>query len=563
MAPISTTSEFDHEPLSRLTPEKTMNTDRDGLSVPGPSPSVTAQGMAGVENHSSDIFFSAVETTRMPMILTDPQQTDNPIVFANQAFLTMTGYTAAEVVGHNCRFLQGAGTDPDTVADIRRGIAAAEQVSVEILNYRKDGTSFWNALFISPVFDRTGRLVYFFASQLDVSQRKAAEKALRQSQKMEAVGQLTGGIAHDFNNLLQVISGAVDLLKKQDGVAANAKTMRLVNAMDDAARRASTLTQQLLAFSRKQALEGRVVDINRLIEGMSDLAGRSLGGQATLTYDFDKSIWPSRLDPTQTELALLNLYINARDAMPDGGMITVTTRNVDLSEGHELLFDGLIPGRYINVSVADTGTGIPADIAAHVMDPFFTTKEEGKGTGLGLSMVYGFAKQSGGGVRISSELDHGTTVQLFFPAADEVEKAETGLTARAADRGGHERILVVDDRADVAELARLMLEDAGYAVEVAGGAGEALAKLSHDHAFQLLLTDVIMPGSMNGLALARAARMKAPALKILLMTGYTEPTLQNVDGEGIGFDVIIKPYTHRDLIRKVRMALDGPDEEIS
>jgi PAS domain S-box-containing protein len=533
----------------------------DGSSLPpgGPAPNVTGQGQAGVEDRNSDIFFAAVETTRMPMLLTDPNQADNPIVFANHAFLRLTGYDPHELIGRNCRFLQGPETDRETVDEVRQAVMARKELSVEILNYRKDGASFWNALFISPVFNKSGELVYFFASQLDVSRRRDAETALRQAQKMEAIGQLTGGIAHDFNNLLQVITGYMDSLKEQAAAANSAKMVRQLGAVAEAANRAAALTQQLLAFSRKQKLEGRTLNLNQLIRGMSDLAHRTLGQAIDFEYRFDPSLWNTRIDPTQAEMALLNILINARDAMSSGGRITLETANITLGRGDELTFGKLLPGRYVTISVTDTGTGIPDEILKRVMDPFFTTKEEGKGTGLGLSMVYGFAKQSGGGVHIYSEVGHGTTVRLYFPASDGHEPVEMGTSRRAMDQGGDERILVVDDRPDVAELARNMLEDFGYTVETATNAREALTKLDGDNRFDMLFSDLIMPGGMNGVSLAREAKRRFPALRVLLTTGYAEASLERTDLGGTEFDSIPKPYRRAELARKVRIVLDGPN----
>ena len=535
-----------------------MNKDSNGFHRGGRIPNVTGQGQAGVDDHNSDIFFAAIETTRMPMILTDPKQADNPIVFANHAFTSMTGYTPEEIVGRNCRFLQGPETDRDTVAEVRESIQDHKEASVEILNYRKDGTSFWNALYISPVFSRAGELVYFFASQLDVSRRRDAEAALQQAQKMEAVGQLTGGIAHDFNNLLQVITGYMDSLKDQAAASQNARMVRQVGAVSEAANRAATLTQQLLAFSRKQKLEGRIVNLNQLVKGMSDMANRTLGDAIEFDYCLDAELWNTRIDPSQAEMALLNVMINARDAMPAGGAITVETVNRDLQHGDELLLVGLNPGRYTQVSVTDTGTGIPEDVLKRVMEPFFTTKDEGKGTGLGLSMVYGFAKQSGGAVNIVSEIGRGTTVRLYFPASDLKAKADVGASNRAMDRGGHEHILVVDDRAEVADLARTMLEDVGYSVETATDGKEALAKFDGGHRFDLVFSDVIMPGGMNGVSLARELKHRQPGLKVLLTTGYAESTIERTDVGGVEFDMINKPYRRTDLARKIRIILDGP-----
>jgi len=536
-----------------------MENPKDGLSEGGQSPNVSSEGKAGVADRRSDIFFAAIETTRMPMILTDPNQPDNPIVFANHAFLAMTGYTSHEIVGRNCRFLQGPETDYETVAGIRQSLENKERVAVEILNYRKDGSSFWNALFISPVYNNDGRLVYFFASQLDVSRRRDAEAALLQSQKMEAVGQLTGGIAHDFNNLLQVISGSLELFRISMAAEAGSRNERLLKTMEEASTRAKTLTQQLLAFSRKQKLEGRVVNVNNVIEEMGDIFARSVSGALNFEYALDDALCNARLDASQLQMALLNVVINARDAMPDGGTVTIKTENLKINEEDQQLFEGLMPGEYIAVMVTDTGTGMPKEILKRVMDPFFTTKEEGKGTGLGLSMVYGYAKQSGGAARIYSEEGIGTTVKLLFPATDRPVNPMQQKQVSSSARGGTERILIVDDRADVAEMASMMLEAAGYRTVIAGDGHSALKLLTNDPDIDMMFTDIVMPGSLNGVSLSRMALVRKPKLKILLTTGFAETSSSGAIESDLEFPMISKPYTQTDLLKKVRIVLNGPD----
>jgi PAS domain S-box-containing protein len=496
----------------------------------------------------------------MPMIVTDPKQDDNPIVFANAAFLAMTGYTLDELVGTNCRFLQGPQTDRETVAAVREAVKQRREIATEILNYRKDGSTFWNALFVSPVYNLDGELVYFFGSQLDVSRRRDAEYALQQSQKMEAIGQLTGGIAHDFNNLLQVILGYLDQINRVVGPSVDPRARRGLDQVEAAAQRASTLTSQLLAFSRKQHLAGRTINLNTLVENMTDLVGRTLGDTVTIVKRLDDALSMTRIDPVQAETALFNVLLNARDAMPNGGTVTISTANIDVDVTDELALSGLKPGAYVVIAVTDTGGGIAPEIIAHVMEPFFTTKEEGKGTGLGLSMVYGFAKQSGGAARISSELGKGTTVRLYFPASVEAARSlPRPVVPTASDRPGSERILIVEDRSDVAELARSILHDHGYVVEIAANAKDALDRLDKDRQrFDLLFSDLIMPGGMNGVLLAREARRRQPRLKILLTTGFAEASIERTDAGGNEFDIINKPYRRMELIQRVRRALDGP-----
>lgn len=509
-----------------------------------------------------NIFFAAVATTRMPMSVTDPNQPDNPIIFANGAFLDLTGYSAEELYGRNCRLMQGIDTDQHAVAQVRNAIRDKRDIAVEILNYRKDGSSFWNALFISPVYNEAGDLIYFFASQLDVSRRRDAEDALRQAQKMEALGQLTGGIAHDFNNLLQVMGGYVELADRavakpeMDGDRVRRNLAMTKTAID----RASSLTQQLLAFSRKQKLEGRVINLNNLMEYASNTVERVMVDGVAFETVLEGGLWNSRVDPTQAELALLNIIINARDALAGRSNPTISfeTRNFDVIESNARFYDGMMPGRYVSLAITDNGCGMPEEIKKRVMEPFFTTKDEGKGTGLGLSMVYGFAKQSGGAVRIYSEEGVGTTLRIYFPADD------AGLCHFEEHRhieitSGNESILIVEDRADVAELARAVLEEHGYRTSTAISGAEALAILATGETFDLLFSDVIMPGGMNGVVLAREVRNLYPDMKILLTTGYAEGFVDQTDEKGREFPVISKPCLPNVLAAKIRQVLEGPN----
>ncbi|MES2889113.1 MAG: histidine kinase famiy protein [Pseudomonadota bacterium] len=541
-----------------------MDNEKPSLAGHGtPAPRVTEGHPEELVDHKNDIFFAAIETTRMPMLVTDPRQEDNPIVFCNRAFCAMTGYGPQELNGRNCRFLQGTATDRNSVAAIRDAVERRQEISVEILNYRKDGSSFWNALFISPVFNQRGELVYFFASQLDVSRRRDAEEALAQAQKMEALGQLTGGISHDFNNLLQVMSGHLDVMRARMRLnkLSPADMERSVETIRSAVTKASTLTQQLLAFSRKQTLKGRVINLNAVTREMASLAQRTLGDAITLAYELGNDLPNCELDPTQLEVALLNLMVNSRDAMADGGVIRIRTDVVEVHVSDREAYAGLPVGRYVSLAITDNGEGIPPDVIARVMDPFFTTKDEGKGTGLGLSTVYGFAKQSGGTATIYSELGVGTTVRMYFPAVMRDVPAIGLASPMAPDRGGDETILVVDDRPEVAELARDMLSSLGYRVHLAGSAATALALvdvLPHGELPNLLFSDVVMPGGMNGYTLAREMRRRLPGLQILLTTGFDRDmgNLSNV--APTEFDILKKPYRLSDLARYVRLVLDGP-----
>ena len=490
------------------------------------------------EIRRNGMFAAAIFATRMPMVISDPNQEDNPIIFANRAFLTMTGYTSEEVIGSNCRFLQGPETDRQTLVDIRLAIAERREIATEVLNYRKDGYSFWNALFISPVFGDAGDLVCFVASQLDVSRRREAEDALRHAQKMEAIGRLTGGIAHDFNNLLQVMVG-------------NARA---------AADRATNLTQQLLAFARKRRLEGKVLNLNDLVDTMRQIVGRTLGDDVTIAIKAAEDLWNCRVDPAQVEIALLNIIINARDAMRGraGKRVNIETANLIINHEDLSRYPSLAPGRYASIAIGDTGAGLPTHVVERMMDPFFMTKDEGKGTGLGLTMVYGFAKQSGGAAYIQSEENVGTTVRIYFPAVDEAASPRAGPSTHALDRLGTETILVVEARAEIAEIARMILQDFGYTVYHARTGRDALALIDLGKPVDMLFSDLVMPDGSDGVELARVAKQRRNTIKVLLTTGYAEASLERSGMGGAEFDVLYKPYGRTDLARKVRVILDGP-----
>jgi PAS domain S-box-containing protein len=537
-----------------------MADDVPEKSTGAPPPHLTNGPNHDMTDDSNSIFFAAVKTTRMPMIVTDPNQSDNPIVFANPAFMGMTGYRSDELIGTNCRLLQGPDTDRDTVAEIRKAIEQRREITVEVYNYKKNGAGFWNALFISPVFDADNQLIYFFASQLDVTRRRDAEDGLRQAQKMEAVGQLTGGVAHDFNNLLTVIQGFGDVLKSQiegDGEFDRKRATRSINAVLQAAERGATLTQQLLAFSRRQKLQGRVVNFIDLIDQLQPLIERTAGGLVKVRIVPQETICNARIDPTQAELAIINILLNARDAMPNGGNIIIEIKNRSIEAGDKG-FGELEAGNYVALSITDEGTGMSPDVLARVTEPFFTTKDQGKGTGLGLSMVYGFMKQSGGSLRLYSEEGHGTTVRMLFPCENARADPTGAQPSRSlADKRGTETVLVVEDQVDVGDYAETVLSEFGYTVLRAENANDALTLLDGAGHIDVLFSDLIMPGGMNGVMLAREVKRRRPKMRVLLTTGYAESSIERVDARGAEFDLIQKPYKRSELATKVRQVVEG------
>lgn len=503
-----------------------------------------------------DVFFAAIEMTRMPMILTDPNIADNPIVFANKAFLDLTGYEEREVLDRNCRFLQGAQTDRAAVDTLREAIAKRESVALEILNYKRDGTPFWNAVFIGPVYDTSGQLLYFFASQLDVTRRRESEQAFQQAQKMEAIGQLTAGLAHDFNNLLQVVNGNLEML---EGKLAGEKLQAYLERARSAAERGAKLTGQLLAFARKTRLTPRAVDISDCVTGFVDVLESSLGRSVELHLSLRRNLPRALLDAEQLEMAILNIAINARDAMPKGGLLTIATSKVHLNGDAPMR--RLPPGDYIAIELSDEGEGMADHVAARAVEPFFTTKATGKGTGLGLAMVSGFVQQSRGRLEIDTRLGEGTTVRMLFPIAAEIESsvsaAPEASRAPSPRLPGAAHILIVEDSADVLALAKENLTEAGYRVSVAetGDAGLALFEQIHPtDPIDLLFTDLVMPGGMNGIMLAQEITDRVPEVAVLMTTGYNEE-LVSEGPQHLGRDVLGKPYRKAELLDRVAQAL--------
>ncbi len=384
----------------------------------------------------------------------------------------------------------------------------------------------------------------------------AAEAALRQAQKMEAVGQLTGGIAHDFNNLLAGISGSLELLERRMADGRLDTAQRYIDTARTSAQRAAALTQRLLAFSRRQTLDPRATDVNRLVAGMDDLIRRTVGPSIAVEVVGAGGLWLTRVDRAQLESALLNLVINARDAMPDGGRLTIETANkwLDAPAARER---HVSPGQYVSLCVTDTGTGMTPEVISRAFDPFYTTKPLGQGTGLGLSMIHGFVRQSGGEARIYSEEGEGTTMCLYFPRYVGGLETDEVAAAPAHDHGLGETVLIVDDEPSVRMLVTDVLEEAGYRVLVADDGPSGLKQLQSDSWIDLLITDVGLPGGLNGRQLADAARTSRPDLKVLFITGYAENAVIGNGHLDAGMQVVTKPFVMTELAAKVREMIDG------
>jgi CheY-like chemotaxis protein len=379
---------------------------------------------------------------------------------------------------------------------------------------------------------------------------------LRQAQKLDAIGQLTGGIAHDFNNLLTVITTTTEMLN--DALADRPSLTAMVDMIDRAADRGARLTHRMLAFARRQPLQSYAVDLNETVSGMSMMLSRTLGEHIALSSNLAADAWRVLADPSQIEEALLNLAINARDAMPKGGQLIIETSNVHFSPEDVAQNNELSPGDYVSLIVSDTGQGMSADVAARAIEPFFTTKEVGKGSGLGLSMVYGFVKQSQGHMVIYSELDFGTSIKLFLPRAADAATARSADTApENAQRARGETILIVEDDVDVRAVAVTLLEGLGYKVRAAQDGPSALHALAAHNDIALLFTDLMMPGGMTGVDLVHAARRDRPNLKALLTSGYPAQVIESRGAAPTGARILAKPYRKRELARAIRAAIDG------
>jgi len=407
----------------------------------------------------------------------------------------------------------------------------------------------------SPVFDANGVHVTSKGTVQDITDHKHLEGQLRQSQRMEAVGQLTGGVAHDFNNLLGIMLGNAEMIEIHAGDVE--QTKRNIDMIKKTVNRASSLTSRLLAFSRQQALSPVSANIADLVNGLDDMLKRTLGETIALSVEVDNNIWPATVDQHQFENALVNLAINGRDAMPNGGALTIRTSNVTLDRTFTKFHDDITPGDYVTVAVSDTGTGMTPEVLEKVFEPFFTTKDVGEGSGLGLSMVFGFIKQSDGHVTIYSEVDLGTTVKLYLPRSEE-DIRQNGVnneTPKFAEGAG--RILVVEDDENLRKVPVTILRDQGYQVVEAGNGEEAIKILSQDTTINMLFSDVVLPGGMNGVEISEKAVQLQPNILVLYASGYAQTSIM-LDGKLVpGVNFLNKPYTRVALLEKVQAMLDN------
>jgi PAS domain S-box-containing protein len=476
------------------------------------------------------------------------------VVNWNRGAERIKGYGREEIIGqHFSRFYTATDRAAGVPARALSTAALTGKYEAEGWRVRKNGNHFWASVIINAIYDANGAVLGFAKVTRDLTERRNAEEQLRQAQKMEALGQLTGGVAHDFNNMLQVILGNINLLQRR--LAGNAELESIAAGALRGVERAALLVQRLLAFSRRQALEPRSISVNALISGMSELMRRTLGESIVIETVLAGGLWHAFADSNQLENSLLNLAINARDAMPNGGKLTIEAANVFLDE-HDARGADLRPGQYVGIFVSDNGQGMSAEVASKAFDPFFTTKEVGQGTGLGLSQVYGFIKQSGGHVRIYSEKGLGTTVKLYLPrhiAPDSAQQATTLRPITPAGRG--DTILVVEDDADVRCFTAQTLHDLGYTVVEAANGQAALDMLEATPSIRLLFTDVGLPGGMNGRHLADFAKERRPDLKVLFTSGYARSAIVHHGRLDPGVELIGKPFTFPALAERIHRML--------
>ncbi len=486
------------------------------------------------------LHVQALEATSVGVVISDARKEGAPVIYANPAFEAITGYTREETIGQNGRFLQGPRTDEGAIRELRDAIEQAEPRSVLIENYTADGTAFWNELHVSPIRTEAGVLTHFVWVVEDVTERMRLESRARQSAKMGAVGQLAGGIAHDFNNYLMVISGAIGLIKRDPDADVN----YWLDQIAAAGNKSAALTSQLMTFARAQILDVQTLDLNSIVIELVPLLRSTISEDIALVVNTTTEPSFVVADRSQLEQVITNLVLNARDAMPDGGSITIETSSKHLPTSDLVGEPKAIAGEYLELAITDSGTGVDPEVADQLFEPFTTTKPTGEGGGLGLSTVYAIVNEAGGLINVYTEQGQGTTVRVYLPQAQtSTSPAASEWILDDLDIGVEGRVLLVEDNATVREALRSMLVTLGFEVVAAGNGVEALEVLQEQADIALLVTDVMMP-EMGGIELAGRARAMLPQLKVLLVSGYTETT---VEGSRTGDPFLTKPFTIDEL----------------
>jgi PAS domain S-box-containing protein len=495
----------------------------------------------------------ALEQSPVIVVITD---TRGDIEYVNPKFTAVTGYSLEEVVGRNPRILKSGKMPPEVYTEIWETITAGKEWRGEFLNRKKDGTLYWEYASLSGITDSQGAITHFVAVKEDITERKRLEEQLLQAQKMEAIGRLAGGIAHDFNNLLTVITGYSELLL--DRLSNTDPRRQEVDQIKRAGERARALTSQLLAFSRRQPRTLQILNLNKVVRDMEKMLRRMIGEDIRLITALQPDLGAVKGDPGQIEQVLMNLAVNARDSMPNGGSLTIETADVHLDETYVRSHIAGTVGRYVMLAVSDTGCGMPPEVRSRIFEPFFTTKESGKGTGLGLSTVYGIVKQNSGFVWVYSEPGQGTAFKIYFPCVETERPAVPLSGLSAADVAtGSETVFVVEDEEALRSLMARVLTTAGYSVVEAPNGEKALLECRRfERPIHLLMTDLVMPG-INGGELAQRAAGIHPEMKVLFLSGYTDATLGKNEILDPKIHYLQKPFGPAELLAKVREVLDS------
>lgn len=511
-----------------------------------------AQEKAAEARKAAHLFNAVIENLPDMILLKEPAGDGFRYLLVNAAGEELLGRDRGDILGKTERELF---PDEEAATVIAGNLAVMESGESRTFADRKLTTSAGVRTVetrMVPITNGNGRPSLLLAIVRDISQTRAREEQVRQLQRMDSIGRLTGGVAHDFNNLLAIIHGNAELIR--DKFDAGTEMAEMADDVIGAAARGSELVRRLLAFARMQHLEPEAVDLNARLPNVIGLLQRALGEKVQVQVMMADGLWPAIIDPTQVDDALLNLAINARDAMPDGGTLTIETQNVLLDEDYAAQHVEVAPGDYVMLAVSDTGTGMPEEVISRAFEPFFTTKEEGQGTGLGLSQIFGWVKQSGGHIKIYSEVGHGTTIKLYLPRAESHE-VQASAVAETSQLGGDETVLVVEDNPNVRKTVVRQLHDLGYKTLEADSGASALQLVEEGADFDLLLTDVVMPGGITGYQLVDELRARRPDLKVLFTSGYTE-LARSGDQPTPKDPLLSKPYRKQDLGRAVRAVLD-------
>ena len=510
---------------------------------------------------------AALEVAANGIVITDKKAN---ILWGNTAFSKISGYALDEIINRNMSISNSGKQNANFYKTLWDTVLAGKPWHGELINRRKDGSLYPEEQTISPVLDNRGNISHFIAIKQDISKRQLTEEALRRSQKLDAIGQLSGGIAHDFNNQLGITLGYLDILKT--ALKDDEKLSSYIDISIHSAARCVELTRQLLSFSRKQTTETAVVDINRLLKTQELMIAKSMTPEIEINYVLQKSLWPTKINAGDFQDSILNIAINARDAMHNGGKLTIETKNIsiekdnakhlsdsnpdDLSGNLSGKLSSKLSGDFVLISISDNGSGMDRETVEHVFEPFFTTKEQGKGTGLGMSMVYGFTQRSNGFVNVDSTLNIGTHISIYLPRSMPALEQTKKYEEHTSFPTGNESILIVDDEPHLLQLAKDILKSLGYTTFLANNAHQAMEVLSTEKDIQLLFSDVVMPGNMNGYQLAKKALEDNPKLKILLTSGYnSEPVIES-EKTNLTAELLVKPYDKFELATRIRAVLD-------